>query len=320
MPGADGGGGGGAADGGGDGGEGLSSRYPGGVGLGEDPAVVWFEDFEAGSIEAIAGRYDEAVAEERWELVTDTPGGAGAAMAWTAGDGVDAVHVYKQLPDHDEWFVRWYVRYEDGVDWHHSGMWFGGYNPGMPYPSPQAGRRPGGDDRFSVSVEPVYDDGAGNQRFDFYNYWSAMHSWMDEPIDDSGTAYYGNSLVHRSDLTIDEESWVCLEAHLRLNPDPSSSAGAVLELWKNDQLVARFDDSGPTGYWIRDKFCPEGADGAECTDYPAPADTTLDQRWRTDEDLRLNAFWPQNYISEGGPGTLVLDQMVVATERVGCMR
>src|SRR5690606_41022996 len=69
-----------------------------------------------------------------WELVTDTPGGAGAAMAWTAGDGVDAVHVYKQLPDHDEWFVRWYVRYEDGVDWHHSGMWFGGYNPGMPYP------------------------------------------------------------------------------------------------------------------------------------------------------------------------------------------
>ena len=35
---------------------------------------------------------------------------------------------------------------------------------------------------------------------------------------------------------------------------------------------------------------------------------------------KLNAFWPQNYITDPAQGTLTLDQMVVATQRVGCIR
>lgn len=296
----------------------LSDRHPGDVGLGADPAVIWFEDFEEGSIAAIADRYDQARGmADRWTLITDTPSGTGSALALRAGNGEDAVDFYKQLPDGDEWYVRWYARYESSVPWHHSGVWFGGYNPSSPWPSPGAGTRPNGDDRFSVSVEPVFD--SPSLRFDFYNYWMAMHSWMDPPSND-GTSYYGNALVHRDDFTVDEESWVCLEAHVRLNPDPSSGAGAVLEVWKNDALVMRFGDEGPMGYWIRDKFCAESADGAECTDYPATATERLDLRYRSTTDLRLNAFWPQNYITDPAEGTLAFDQMVVATTRVGCMR
>ncbi|MCA9604677.1 MAG: hypothetical protein KC619_03720, partial [Myxococcales bacterium] len=272
-----------------------------------------------GSLAAIAARYDQARDNGRWTLVGDTPNGAGQALAMEAGQGEEAVDLYKQLPDADEWYVRWYARYEAGVPWHHSGMWFGGYAPSMRWPSPMAGNRPNGDDRFSVAIEPVYDGPAG-ERFDFYDYWMGMRSWMADPITDDGTAYYGNGLVHRNDFTLDEETWVCLEVHLRLNPDPSSAAGAVLEVWKNDVLMRRFDDGGPRGYWIRDKFCPEGADGAECTDYPAPADTTLGLQMRSDPALRLNAFWPQNYITDDARGTLTFDQMVVATRRVGCMR
>lgn len=304
--------------------DGIAADHPGDVGLGADPRVIWFEDFEAGSVAAIAERYDQVQGMARMEVITDQPAGAGgtAALALTAGNGVDAVDLYKQLPDHEEWWVRWYVNYDADVPWHHSGMWFGGYNPGMPYPSPMAGYRPGGGDRFSISIEPVYEDGlGGGERFDYYNYWMRMHSHMPEPVNDNGTAYYGNGLVHRRDFTLDEGTWVCLEVHVRLNPSPDSGAGAVLEVWKQDALVMSFDDVGPLGYWIRDKFCTAAGDGAECTDYPAPFDTVLDLQFRSTADLALNAFWPQNYISDADEqGTLRFDQMVVATERIGCLR
>jgi hypothetical protein len=294
----------------------LSERYPGDLGLGGDPAVIWFEDFEEGSLAAVAGRYDQVRDDGNWTLVADTPSGTGSALALRAGVGHEAVDLYKQLPDGDEWYVRWYARYEPGIQWHHSGMWFGGYNPGSPWPSPGAGTRPNGDDRFSIAVEPVWD--SPSLRFDFYNYWMRMHSWMAVPVDD-GTAYYGNSLVHRNDFTVDEPSWVCLEAHALVNPDPAGGTGGVLEVWKNDVPMVAYSDAGPLGYWIRDKFCTPAADGAECTDYPAPASELLDLQVRNTSALRLNAFWPQNYITEGPDGTLTFDQLVVATVRVGCM-
>lgn len=295
----------------------LAEDHPGDVGMGGDPDVIWFEDFEAGSTTAIADRYDQVRDGGRWSLVS---GVRGMALALRAGRGADAVDFYKELPSSDEWFVRWYAQYEPGVPWHHSGMWLGGYNPSMSYPSPGAGTRPTGTERFSISIEPVYGIGGASPRFDFYNYWATMRSWMADPIVDDGTAYYGNGLVHRNDFTVDEGSWVCLEVHVRLNDSPSSGAGAVLEVWRDDALMQRFDDAGPDGYWIRDKFCPEGADGRECTDYPSPFDERLDLTFRNTPDLRLNAFWPQNYITDDAEGTLAFDQMVVARRRVGCVR
>lgn len=294
----------------------LSAQHLGDVGLGSDPAVVWYEDFEAATVAAVTGRYDQTQGTARMAKVA---GSTGMGLALTAGGAVSAVDLYKQLPNHDELFVRWYANYQAGVPWHHSGMWIGGYNPAMAYPSPQAGNKPVGNDRFSLAVEPVYGVGAANPRFDFYNYWMAMHSWMATPTND-GTSYYGNGLVHQNGFTIDEGNWVCLEVHVKLNPNPTTGAGAVLEVWKNDAPVIRFDDSGPLGYWIRDKFCPTGANGSECTDYPAPATEHLDLQLRSTAALALNAFWPQNYVTDAAQGTLTLDQMVVATARVGCTR
>jgi hypothetical protein len=225
------------------------------------------------------------------------------------------------LPDHEELWVRWYAKYQPDVPWHHSGMWFGGYNPAMPYPQPMAGISPDGDDRFSLSIEPVFTEPA--LRFDFYSYWMRMHSFMEDPFppnDPDNPAYYGNSMIHRNDFTVDDDSWVCLEVHVRLNDDLGSGGGAVIDVWKDDVRLVHFDDAGPMGYWIRDKFCPDGADGTECTDYPAPADEILDLQLRSTADLQLNAFWPQNYITDDAMGTLTFDQMVVATSRVGCLR
>src|SRR4051812_45762708 len=65
-------------DGSGSGGVNLSDEHPGDVGRGGDPAVVWFEDFEEGSVAAITGRYNQAQGQARMQLVTDHAGGASA--------------------------------------------------------------------------------------------------------------------------------------------------------------------------------------------------------------------------------------------------
>lgn len=316
------GGGSGAAGAGGTG-AGLASKYPGDVGIENDPAVVWVENFEEGSVGAVTARYEDHKNEPGMELVADVPpksSGAASMKLTASGSGANATDFYKRLdPGYEELFVRWYAKYQGGVEWHHTGVWVGGYNPASNWPSPQAGLKPNGDDRFSVSIEPV---GQGpSPRLDFYNYWMQMHSWMDNPS--GSTAYYGNTLVHQTSFVVDDDQWMCLEVQIKLNTDPSSATGAELGVWKNDQAVVHFSQSGPLGYWVKDKFCPEQADGPECTNYPPPTGTSmlpLDLQYRSTADLKLNAFWPQNYITSGGAGSVQYDDMVVATERVGCLQ
>lgn len=301
----------------------LSSMYPGDVGIGADPRVVWWEGFDEGSLSAFAARYDQVDNQAGMALLGDVPAkssGAKSLSLTSSGGGANATDFYKSFATgYDEWFVRWYVKYQTGnVTWHHTGVWFGGYDPPTKWPNPQAGLQPTGNDRISYAIEPVFGT-PGAMRFDTYDYWMNMHSWMAMP---SGpTAYYGNSIVHRNSFLVDEGTWVCLEMHVKLNTDPASAKGSVLEIWKNDAPLASYTDSGPDGYWIRDKFCLPNADGTECTDYPAPFDTVLDLQARTTTSLQLDYFWPQNYITTAGvTGTIQFDDMVVATTRVGCLQ
>ncbi len=302
----------------------LSAKYPGDVGMDKDPAIVWMENFEEGSVTAVTARYDDKSNAPGMSLAADVPtksSGKSSMKMTSNGDTANATDVYKSFSKgYDEWYVRWYAKYQTGsVMWHHTGNWFGGYNPATPYANPQAGLKPNGADRFSISIEPVFDVGTGAARFDTYDYWTQMHSWMDVPS--GSTAYYGNALVHQNAFKVGEGNFSCLEVHIKLNTDVSSGAGAVLEIWHDDQLVQSFTDAGPKGYWIKDKFCPQGDDGTECTDYPAPFDTILNLQERSTASLQLNYFWPQNYITQAGTTAWVeYDDMVIATSRVGCLQ
>jgi hypothetical protein len=47
----------------------------------------------------------------------------------------------------------------------------------------------------------------------------------------------------------------------------------------------------------------------------------LDLQLRSTSDLHINAFWPQNYITDSTTeGAVQYDDMVVATERIGCLQ
>jgi hypothetical protein len=298
---------------------GLASKYPGDVGIENDPSVVWTENFEEGSVAALVARYEDSK-QPGMGLDPDVPSGSSGKASGkltASGAGPNAVDFYKKLPGYDELYVRYYAKYEAGVPWHHTGVWVGGYNPPTNYPNPQAGLKPNGDDRFSVSLEPM-EQGA-EPRMDFYDYWMNMHSWMDVPT--GTTAYYGNSLVHDPTLTA-KARWQCIELHIKLNPDPASAAGAELGVWVDDQVIAQFTDTAPLGYWVKDKFCPNAATGTECTQYKpsSPTLVSLDLRYRNTANLKLNVFWPQNYITDPGSGSVWYDDMVLAKSRVGCLR
>src|SRR5262245_61124172 len=194
-----------SGSGGGGSGTGISSMYPGDVGIETDPDVVWVENFEEGSAGAFFARYDDAK-QTGFALDGDVPAmssGSASGKLTASGAGPNAVDFFKNLaPGYDELFVRYYAKYQANIEWHHTGVWVGGYNPPLSYPSPQAGLKPNGDDRFSVSLEPM-EQGA-TPRIDFYNYWMQMHSWMDMPM--CSTAYYGNSIIHDPSLTA-EAQW-----------------------------------------------------------------------------------------------------------------
>jgi hypothetical protein len=301
---------------------GISTNYPGDMGIAKDPAVVWAELFDEGSVSAFTARYDEANNPPGMALLSDVPQKSkspASIQLTSSGDGANATDFYKNLSTgYDEWYVRWYVKYPPSIQWHHTGVWFGGYAPAIPYPYPRAGLKPAGNDLFSIAIEPIWNVGTAKAQFDFYNYWMNMHSWMAMPS--GSTAYYGNALVNENGFGIDETEWSCIEVHAKMNTDLTTGTGAMLEVWKNDALVQSFTDSGPQGYWIRDKFCTMAADGTQCTSYPAPFDTVLDLQWRSTSSLQLNYFWPQNYITTSGvTASMQLADMIVATQRVGCI-
>ena len=310
----------------------LSQKHPGDVGIASDPAVVWYEPFSLGTVAEIAARYDSPQNPQRMELVEDHPANSPGthSMQFTAGvvNGVTlaSVSLFKNLGrggrgvpadvgnGYDELYFRYYAKYVNAIP-HHSGLWFGGFNPPQNFASPNAGTRPSGDRYFSIALEPIYTfPGAP---IDFYNYWVEMRSF-------TGTEqgqFFGNTLLHYPQLMQDFGSWDCYEIHLKLNPNPEVGTGAVLELWKNDELVQSFNDSGPVGFLITDNFCANDAQGVPCVNNrPAnPTFVLLNQRYRTTEDLKINFFWPQNFDTSGGASLLRYDDMVVAKQRIGCI-
>lgn len=299
----------------------LAANHPGDVDMGTDPSVVLYEDFTERSVTAVMARYDNHKNSEEMALVADHPEGSPGpyALRLTAGGSQPATDFYKSFgAGYEELYFRYYVKYLGQGPWHHSGVWIGGYNPPLAYPYPRAGLRPAGDDLYSLGLEPI--PGFPGTPMDLYTYWRGMHTWRAAPTGARGD-YFGNTLLHDGEFRLQSDKWQCYEIHLKLNPDPASGTGAVLEVWENDKLIRRFDNHGPLGYWVRDKFCPANADGAECTRYRSAGSrlTLLDQQWRRTGALKINYLWPQNYNTASTESSLLLDDIVVATRRVGCI-
>jgi hypothetical protein len=283
-------------------GAGLADRYPGDVGIENDPAVVFTADFEQATVADVASRWDDSRNTAGMSLVPLVPpaslGLQGLQMTAVMGQDTGG-HLYKLLaPGYDRLYARFYLRFPPDHHPVHHFVHMGGYNPPTPWPQGGAGERPNGDERFTSGIEPL---GAA-WNWDFYSYWMHMRG------NPGGPEFWGNIFNPDPPVPVVRGEWICVELMMAVNNPPDSYNGEQA-FWINGELGHHLGEGFPNGYWVWDKF------------YPDPNEPPFEGfQWRMDSDLRLNFLWLLYYMTDGPGGqtdTVVFDDLVVATEYIG---
>jgi len=290
-------------------GAGLAENYPGDIGIENDPNVVFVENFEEGSIPDVLARWDDYKLSDHMSLVSDVPppssGDASLLMTHVGGEG-DAIDLYTRLlPGFDELYFRFYVKIDTACNPIHHFVHMGGYNPPTAWPQGGAGEKPDGDDRFSTAIETHGTD----WRWDYYTYWMEMRG---NPIPNK---YWGNDFINDSNFTVVQGQWLCVEVMVKMNY-PTTERNGEQAVWINGQpwymggqLVTHLGEGFPNGYWVWDSFYP---------DINSPPFEGF--RWRSVEDLNINFFWLELYITTA-PTEYVskvwFDDIVIAKEYIG---
>jgi hypothetical protein len=223
---------------------GIADKYLNDIGITNDPDVLFSEDFSDG-IKNITSRYtDVRNAAGMSTDKNDVPDGSlsPALKITNIGAVNDGGHLYKQFKNgfNGVVYVRYYVKYPLSSKGyiHHESLWFGGYNPSTPYPSPKAGICGLGDKRISVAYEPV-----DAPRMDTYVYWGDMKA--------GGRGLcYGNDMVNGSATAqqLQWDKWMCVEVMIKMN-NPVSAYNGELKVWQDGKEVGHWGPGFPKGQW-----------------------------------------------------------------------
>ena len=308
--------------------EGIAAKYPGDAGIDRDPRVVFVEDFEQDSIDALW---------KRWETVSDRPGQSfsedvppgskgkhSLIMERTKGSGAQ---LYRRLKNkdggwgYDRVFARYYVKFDpDCGEIHHFGPCLGGSNPATPWPSVKAGQPTDGAKSFWVGIEPF----GKSWVWDYYAYWCEMRG--SPPRGQT----WGNSFLRDPNLKVAKGRWICIEQMVQMNK-PGDTDGEQA-LWIDGQLISYLGQGFPKGLWTYDKFTPGKGGGGIRWDKEkgGPERFTVPEggapfegfRWRTVPELNVNYVWLYIYTEkpEGHHIKVWYDHVVVATDYIGPIR
>ncbi|MBX3746885.1 MAG: hypothetical protein KF833_16365 [Verrucomicrobiae bacterium] len=304
---------------------GIAANYPGDVGIHRDPRVLFVEDFESPTIDALAARWETVGSPEAISFSgLRPPGSTGRqSLEMDRRDG-PGPQLFRRLANasggwgHDRVFARYYVRFDpDCGEIHHFGTCLGGNHPSTPWPQVRAGHRPDGARSFWSGIEPF----GSRWTWDFYTYWSEMRG--SPPRGQT----WGNSFIHDPELRVARGPWICIEQMIQLN-DVGQRNGEQA-LWIDGRLVAHLGPGFPTGRWTFDKFQPgRGGQGTRWNDASARRETFEvpdggapfeGYQWRTDPELRINFLWLYVYTQQpaGHRIRVWFDDVVVATDYIG---
>lgn len=315
----------------------LSERYPGDDGIGDDPAVLFHDDFEGGW-----GRWDAPSADTRYlHLENDgsiAQSGSRYLRSTVTGDDLNEnMYISSQarvtFERVDEVWWRFYARFPHVApnphhwvrmaagteDWNGSGL---------------ANNVPPGDQGFWFDFDINNRD-----QFNFYAYWHRMRSGRCNDGSatpgcegDQGTTYhYGNTFQPPEQMPFARDEWICIEIHASANT-PGTNGGS-LAFSIDGEEVGAFGPGYPEGTWLRDRFHPGGCEFSACAE-PTPYEGF---DFRTSEDVRfktivLDAYYQRNTferkrqalrdmgLDPSDTQTILYDDVVVATERIGCQR
>jgi predicted amidohydrolase len=302
---------------------GIAAKYPGDVGIEKDPRVVFAENFEQPSLDAMKSRYETVTQPEIMSLNPDKPAASGGKqsllMTHVGGEGQGG-HLYRRLqPGYDKLHGRFYVKFDpDCAPVHHFGTNLGGNNPSTPWPMVSAGRPPAGDKSFWSAIEPYGD----NWVWDYYTYWCEMRG--SPPRGQT----WGNSFVRDSQLKVERGKWICVELMMKVND--ADDTNGEMAFWLDGKLISHLGKGFPKGKWVFDKFTPgEDGDGVRWNHaQSAPERFKVPDgglpfegfRWRTDKKLNLNYLWVYLYLTKSPRGhvsRIWFDDIVVATDYIG---
>jgi len=303
---------------------GIAAKHPGDIGIEKDPDVVFAENFEVQSLDALKGRWNQ-VNEKITSLSDDVPGpsrGKRSILFTHIGGQGEGGHLYKSFkPGFDQLFLRFYVKFDKDCGQIHHFMHLGGYNPPTPYPQGGAGVRPKGHERFTTGIEPF-----GNAwKWDFYSYWMEMRGSPPRG------QCWGNSFLGDAKPPVTKGKWQCIEAMMKLN-DVGDTNGEQA-LWVDGKLAGHLGKGFPRGKWTFDRFLP--GQGGECirwNDQKGDRETFRVAeggepfegfRWRNNEALKLNFLWVLVYITktpQGLESKVWFDDLVLARRYIGPLK
>lgn len=286
----------------------LASKYRGDKGIVNDPNVIFAENFEEGSLEAVKSRWESVKSIEIMSLSREVPPGSAGKhsllMTHIGGKGTGG-HLYRRLlPGYEELYVRFYVKFDPDCYPIHHFFHVGGYNPPTPWPQGGAGIRPVGNERFTIGVEPF----GRKWRWDFYCYWMGMRSSPDRK-------FWGHNFINDEALKAERGRWICVELMIKMN-DPVTEHNGQQALWidgkpwsKDGRIISHLGKGFPKGRWVWDSFIPN------------PKGTPFEGfQWRNVKELKLNFLWVLLYITKAPPGHISkvwFDNIVVAKKYIG---
>jgi len=288
--------------------QGLASKYKGDKGIENDPDVIFVENFEENSLDAVKGRWESVQNIDIMSFSAQVPAasaGRQSLLMSHIGGKDNGGHLYRRLlPGYEQLYVRFYVKFAGDCYPIHHFVHLGGYNPSTPWPQGGAGIRPAGNERFTTGIEPY----GRKWRWDFYSYWMGMRSSPDKKS-------WGHDFVNDVNLKAERKQWVCVELMMKMN-DPVTAHNGGQEMWingkswiKDGQIVSRLGKGFPKGKWVWDSFMPD-TDGEPFEGF----------QWRNDEKLNLNFLWILLYITDAPAGHLSkvwFDDIVVAKKYIG---
>ena len=278
----------------------IAASYPGDVGIESDPDVVFVEKFEEANLSTMQANWTNTrinFSSFSTDVPTGSPMGSHSLALTRTWDGTPASggdHIYKRLPEEDEWWMRAYFKYSGADHPDHSGLWMGGYNPPLDFPDPGSGGGANGTDKIIAGFEAADD----NYRMETYDYYFGQHS------------NFGDWLLNTVGLNFTVDAWFCQEMRVKLN-SPTTSLNGEQQVWVDNTQIGWWGEGFPLGAWSFDIWFTPGAGTTPFHGF----------RWRTTTALRLNWVWLQNYTGDNDMLTKVLkvDHVVVARRRIGCL-
>jgi len=275
---------------------GLAAKYPGDVGIADDPDVLFADNFESGNMK----KWDQQ--RGRVVMIEDKPNSGRwcVQMPMERGQnhGGDAIKWF--MPGADAVYARLYVKFSPDYQYNHHFVWLGANQRTNKWSAfGKAGLKPNGT-YYSTGMEPWFAWGKNPPpgEVNLYTYYLDMEP--DRKMD----KYWGNGFfppgpgkgtaAGEDRLIPPLNQWQCWEFMIQANTAPDKPDGKQA-MWVDGKLVGEF-----TGI-----------------------------RWRNDMELKVNCFWLEHYgYDEGDPTkqywkdsqSVWFDDVVVARRPIGPMK